>query len=235
MSQNKIIAIGDIHGRSQWKSIVNKEIDADKIIFIGDYFDSFTISYQDQMNNFLDILEYKRNNLDKVILLLGNHDYHYLQGVTESYSGYQSIHRFSIEHEFTTAINEGLFKIVHIDNEYLFVHAGITQFWCVNNGIKKDIDKSINELFKYKPNRFEFTPGNMCNPYGDEPCQSPLWVRIPSLYSNMIGGYKQIIGHTQQSKSNVNMFSDQCIICIDTLELNEYLVIDNNIPEFKII
>ena len=36
----KTITIGDTHGRSKWKNIVEKEKDADKIIFIGDYFDA---------------------------------------------------------------------------------------------------------------------------------------------------------------------------------------------------
>ena len=38
----KTIAIGDIHGLSIWKDIINKE-NPDKVIFIGDYFDSFDI------------------------------------------------------------------------------------------------------------------------------------------------------------------------------------------------
>ena len=38
---SKWIAIGDVHGRNTWQQIVNLEIDnVDKIIFVGDYFDS---------------------------------------------------------------------------------------------------------------------------------------------------------------------------------------------------
>lgn len=36
----KIVAIGDIHGRDIWEDIVKKEHDADKIVFVGDYFDT---------------------------------------------------------------------------------------------------------------------------------------------------------------------------------------------------
>ena len=32
----KIVALGDTHGRYNWKDIVAKESDADKIVFIGD-------------------------------------------------------------------------------------------------------------------------------------------------------------------------------------------------------
>ena len=39
MSKN--IYIGDIHGRTLWKDIVDAHPDASTINFIGDYFDSF--------------------------------------------------------------------------------------------------------------------------------------------------------------------------------------------------
>jgi len=39
----KTIILGDTHGRDLWKQIVEIENDADRIIFLGDYFDSFDI------------------------------------------------------------------------------------------------------------------------------------------------------------------------------------------------
>ena len=57
------------------------------IIFLGDYFDSRDgISIGDQQKNFDDILKFKELNTDKVKLLFGNHDYHYLPHVQEHYS-----------------------------------------------------------------------------------------------------------------------------------------------------
>ena len=47
----KIIAIGDIHGRSIWKNIVSAN-SYDKVVFLGDYFDSFDIHTLDQIDNF---------------------------------------------------------------------------------------------------------------------------------------------------------------------------------------
>ena len=73
----KTVIIGDTHGRDVWKSIVGYE-KADRVIFVGDYFDSFDIPYDVQINNFLDIVAYKESGLAEVILLIGNHDYHYL-------------------------------------------------------------------------------------------------------------------------------------------------------------
>ena len=54
----KTVVIGDIHGRSVWKLIVNME-KPDKVIFIGDYFDSFDIKGVDQLSNFQDIIAFK--------------------------------------------------------------------------------------------------------------------------------------------------------------------------------
>ena len=41
----KTIVIGDIHGRTIWKQIVIENPDFDKLVFIGDYFDSFDIAF----------------------------------------------------------------------------------------------------------------------------------------------------------------------------------------------
>jgi len=41
----KTIALGDTHGRYNWKDIVAKESDADKIVFIGEVFDIPTYLY----------------------------------------------------------------------------------------------------------------------------------------------------------------------------------------------
>lgn len=71
----KYIFIGDIHGRTNWKQIVEKEKDTDKFIFFGDYFDPYdwTLTLGDLVNNFNDIVKFKLDNPDKVILLIGNH------------------------------------------------------------------------------------------------------------------------------------------------------------------
>ena len=82
----KIIVIGDIHGRDIWKEIVKQEYD--KVIFLGDYLDSYDLPVDKQRQNLIDILEFKANNRDKVELLIGNHDFQYLPGINETYSGY---------------------------------------------------------------------------------------------------------------------------------------------------
>ena len=94
----KTIILGDTHGNDIWKKIVEEE-SPDKVIFVGDYFDSFDISFAKQMYNFNEILDYKKSGNAEVTLLIGNHDYHYLPFVYENYSGYQMHNRMTIENQ----------------------------------------------------------------------------------------------------------------------------------------
>lgn len=207
----KILALGDIHGRSTWKHIILNNT-FDKIIFIGDYFDSFNIAANQQLENFLDIIQYKKDNPDKVILLFGNHDFHYIVD-GQTYSGYQETYSHQIKH----IIKENLehMQMCFIHEKYLFVHAGVTKTWCENNDIDMNqLESSINDLFTYQPYRFRFTFGKYHNVYGDEICQTPIWVRPKSLLEDRIDYYIQVVGHTQQKK----LIITDDIILIDTLE-----------------
>ena len=69
----KTIILGDTHGRSNWKLAIHQE-QPDRIIFIGDYFDSFDIPGVEQIHNFKEIIQYKENNnLRSKQNLLGNY------------------------------------------------------------------------------------------------------------------------------------------------------------------
>lgn len=72
-NKKRYLVIGDIHGRTIWKGIIEKE-NPDKVIFLGDYVSTHdNISSTQQINNLEEILAYKEDNPDKVILLRGNH------------------------------------------------------------------------------------------------------------------------------------------------------------------
>lgn len=75
----KILAIGDVHGREVLSRIDPATFD--KIVFIGDYADShYEADFSDFiiLDNLKKIIEFKKKNPEKVILLLGNHDIHYM-------------------------------------------------------------------------------------------------------------------------------------------------------------
>lgn len=210
----RTILIGDTHGRDIWKQIVAQEQDADRIVFIGDYFDSFDIPGVVQLQNFLDIVEFKKTSDKEVVLLFGNHDYHYMPGFTGiGYSGYQA----GIAYQFRNAISQNLehLQMAYLFDDVLCSHAGIGMEWVERHfgkvgdesshnvnistleGVQALVDL-INEYFKHKPGIFEFSGWN---PYGDSTSQTPIWIRPASLMKTNKGTtlketVKQVVGHT---------------------------------------
>lgn len=238
--KHRIICLGDTHGRNIWKEIVAKEESDDTmIIFIGDYFDSHTKGYSAnrQIQNFKDILAYKKARPDNVILLVGNHDFHYIKGIGETYSGYQASYAIDIGEVIHEALAADLLQMCYAyDNgitKYVFTHAGVTKTWVAANDIviEPSLDKlaaAINDLFKYKPNKFKFTVGSNYDNYGDDITQTPIWVRPESLNDDMLDGIVCVVGHTYQDE----LFIGEKVILIDTLGSSlEYLVIKDGVAK----
>ena len=226
----KLIALGDTHGRSKWKEIVEGEKDADKIIFIGDYFDAKDGGYSAnrQIENFKEIVELKRNNPDKVILLIGNHDFHYLNGVNEEYSSYQFGYAKDINAVLQPVVDEGLLQMCYKNDKYFFSHAGVTNTWVDNNNIDRDnLQDEVNELFRNDITKFRFTMGENDSYGGNDVTQPPIWVRPQSLVKDMVKDIICIVGHTQVKELTV--MEEKNLILIDCLgSTDEYLIIEDN-------
>ena len=225
----KTIFLGDTHGRSLWKDIIAKE-SPDRVIFIGDYFDSFDIKSTEQMFNFKEIIAFKESNQCEVILLIGNHDYHYYPG-GETYSGYQ--------HGAAPAIRQLLEENKHhmqmcyqLDN-ILCSHAGIGHNWLVEQERYESgsIADFVNDIWNYKPIRFIFYG---LDPYGDNKTQTPIWIRPSSLLSGnrdtfLKKDYIQIAGHTQVNKIDIEgKATGGRYYFIDAIEVGQYLIYENN-------
>jgi hypothetical protein len=227
--KNKICAIGDIHGRVIWRSIVDKElINVDKFIFIGDYFDSREgISAEEQIKNFKEILELKRNNPEKVVLLIGNHCFHYMNGVNETYSGFQYHNLNEINEVLEDALSDKSMQMCYIHDKYVFTHAGVTNTWCLTHNVNRLPNKmqdSINDLFDNNKMPFHFQMGQNYSQSGDDITQSPIWVRIPSLFHDGVDGFRFVVGHSTVKELTI---TDK-IIGIDCLGVTgEYLVIQD--------
>jgi UDP-2,3-diacylglucosamine pyrophosphatase LpxH len=224
----RIIALGDTHGRDTWKKIIAKE-NFDKIVFIGDYLDSRDgISGETQLQNFIDILQYKRENIDKVVLLFGNHDFHYLPTSREPYSQYQHMFRDQFQNVLVEAIDERLLQMCYSHGNFLFSHAGFTKTWCKTkmgnpNPSGDSFVEGVNTLFLTDPNSFEFTPGESFSWTGDDITQTPIWVRPYSLVKDKIDRYLQIVGHTTVERIEVG----HEIVPIDAIGSGEYLIIED--------
>lgn len=230
MKKEIIGVIADIHGRSKWKEII-KNPQVTKWVFIGDYFDDKNGGYSAnrQIKNFKEIVEFKKANPDKVILLVGNHDFHYLKGVNEHYSSYQFGYAKNINRVLQPVVDEGLLQICHQEDKYFFSHAGLTKTWCKNCGIDiNNLQESVNNLFKTDITKFRFTMGGNLSYGGNDVTQPPIWVRPQSLVKDMVDGIVCVVGHTQVKE--VTVLNDDNLILIDCLgTTDEYLIIENNV------
>ena len=196
----KTVILGDTHGRDYWKGIVASE-SPDRVIFIGDYFDSFDNTAVEQMHNFKEIIDWKQSGQSEVIMLIGNHDYHYMRGVSQYYSGYQSGARPAIEQLLYD--NKQHMQMAYGMNGFIFSHAGVSSDWLQIHGYdnESNLVDWINDMWKYKPNVFGFAGRD---PYGDSKISSPIWIRPYSLQQanrdTLRDQFIQVVGHTTQGK-----------------------------------
>lgn len=217
----KIIVIGDIHGQDIWKTIIEKEKTFDKVIFLGDYFDSFDITPNSQLENYKEISKFRDNNKNKVITLLGNHEYHYIT-TTSKYSGWKNITNVIAHDIILKDFNDNnKLKYVYKHNNILFSHAGISNYW-----LYEVAETTLENLLENQVHLKHFDINFFLNfdRYGNSKSNGPLWIRPASLIDDTILGYKQVVGHTHMKQ--ITNIDDTLYFC-DTLPY-QYLVIENN-------
>jgi len=191
-----ILVISDIHGRKDWIPKVKRIADYDKIIFLGDYTDSFNISSLDINNNLRDIIEFKEKHMDKVVLLLGNHDLQYMYGYSRhGCSGFRSESYSELKTLFN--IKRHLFQVAFQVQKTIWTHAGITERWWKNKfsqyDTEIDIATSLNKAFlEYVSCLFDI--GHYRG--GFDPVSGIFWADKRETENDPLEGYTQIIGHT---------------------------------------
>ena len=203
----KILINPDIHGRVFWKYSIEHKDEFDKIIFLGDYLDAYSPDLLvNEKDNFKEIIQFKKDNLDKVILLLGNHDCHYINSKILHSSRYNPF-KASIYHKLFND-NLDLFQLVYIYNKYLFSHAGVYQKWMdLNKLTLKDLlDCDLDKLSK-SLNWIDYFRGGF---YDVGSC---IWADIrDSGTEKLLKGYYHIFGHTQL-KFNLSTSELSCLDC----------------------
>ena len=200
--------IGDIHGRNAWRQLVRTDMIN---IFLGDYLDPYDRDNlqadSTEYDNLQDIIRFKQQH-PETILLLGNHDLHYLWD--EHYSRYNDEHA----ERYAQLIREHLhlFQAAYaIGDRVLVTHAGVTRPWLQLAGISHQqsvsqlaeaicrcmSDEESRHLFSVEST---FYPDDSC---GISPTASPIWVRPHTLldYGALTNHHGdtiyQVVGHTQ--------------------------------------
>lgn len=233
---SKILVLGDIHGRMQWMDIIEKE-KPDKTIFLGDYVSTHeNITQEQQCINLEDILNHKQDNPDKIILLRGNHDLQHLGYYWAECSGFcREVYRYMA----TPEIKERFLKLtqwIHIEDDFIFSHAGISKTWFKSLNIgeaSKENILRINQDYDEPSPLFAFTPDRMSDYYGESTCQPCTWIRPYSLKTDCLSGWKQVVGHTRCDKPGKNKsLTGEELWFIDHMPYG-YMIIENGKGNFK--
>ena len=211
----KRLIIGDIHGHIEpFKSIYEKE-DPDDVIILGDYFDNFHGTDKEILDCFKEILKMqKAHKKGEFILLIGNHDFHYMY-LPENYSGKRKSYEITVSMMLDKCIDENLMQYVYVDkiNKTVYSHAGITNSWMSENRLFTD---DLNDLNDLDPRKYVFTFKGGDSGYGDGPYASPIWVRPSTLMDDMYidmcrSKWTQIVGHTHYNKAKIILDDGTCL------------------------
>lgn len=223
----KVVVLSDTHGRTLWVDIVQKEQEADKYIFLGDYFDPYDKrSIEDMLQNFRHILSFQKQYPDKVVLLIGNHDIGYTKYCHERYSRYDSKNAEEIQYALTKAIKNHSLQLSTIWDNVLYTHAGVTNTW-LQQEYGGDLKAFLDDCMLKKANADKYFFENHGSPfdfYGNHRGHSPMWVRTRPLIEDAIDGVKQVVGHTQLEKVEIrgNLCFTDCLG-----QKKQYVVVDN--------
>jgi hypothetical protein len=225
----KIAVIPDIHGTHWWEKVVPIADRFDKVIFLGDYFDTWDPLWPDHIDNAYAIWKFKKENADKVNLLWANHDISYY--LDERCSGFQFAHEFDIKDCIRIAVRDKLLQAAAIYDDFIFTHAGVSKEWMRCAGIS-DVAE-INDLFIHRPNFFRWVGPNG---YGDNINEGPFWIRPNSLLHSAVENWNQVIGHTENIRLEW-MISQQNtkVLCIDSPMHSNVIELDTLTKAFKLI
>lgn len=217
---SKILVIPDVHGRTFWRKAKEFINDMDKVVFLGDYLDPYPnegITKEQAIEEFKDIIQFKKDNMDKVILLLGNHDCAYAYNFGSA-SRYDYKNEDIIKELFNN--NSNLFQLYYLNGKYLFTHAGVTNDWLMRNRlhIRNLIESdSVPGLWD-----ISYLRGGYCK------TGSIIWSDVREMDRNET--YYQIFGHTQLISDPIIKDKWACLDCrkLFTLDTEYGLPLDIN-------
>lgn len=262
--KKKILSIGDIHGRDTWKEILfgssyeyniwatavangASPVDElwkdmpfmsyDKIIFVGDYVDSYKISNSVIKHNLHEIIELKKALGDLVVLLIGNHDVQYIVD-DQVCSGYRPEMHIDLKQMFTE--NADLFKFAHSETDkngqiWLWSHAGVTTGWYdlfkktiehdsyrhrhLFGDIKNDsIADMLNMAWKVREETLFYVDAYSG---GSAKWAGPVWVRPAVFTQHSLDNVFQVVGHTPVKSFSEHKEKNHSLFFIDCVEYGD--------------
>jgi hypothetical protein len=220
---HSILILGDIHGSNFWEMAVTENSNC-RYVFLGDYLDPYKTVAQDKLlQNLQEIIQFKIDNPDNVILLLGNHDLHYFTADILPSSRFDLSLARSASAMFLD--NFHLFQYAFQDENRIFTHAGIAHEWFIED-FKGDLNSNIAEqLNNPKAEQIEALyrcgegRGGLCGTVG-----GIFWADVQELYEPL-QGFTQIVGHNRVKDVYVHANNGGRITFCDCLWNDRYLII----------
>lgn len=208
VEQEKILVVPDVHGRREqvdqaYKML--KEGDCSKVIFLGDFCDSFDASNTDILYCVIVAMAMKRTHPDNVVLLYGNHDFQYAfkefagvcSGFREGYIAQALRETFEDSRE--------LWQVAYQTGKHLFTHAGVTNGWyfkhhkliesvseagdCTADRLNKLLLTEEGRKALYEVGRAR---GGVRGSRG-----GPMWSDMVESIIDAFIGFEQYVGHTE--------------------------------------
>lgn len=211
---DKIIIVPDVHGRTFWRSSKEKIKEVDKVVFLGDYLDPYPaegITTKDAIKEFKEIIKFRKKYPEKVVLLIGNHDCHYLDlspNITPC-SRYDYENAAKIKKIFND--NKDLFQLLYKEDKYLFSHAGVIRDWMTEQCDCVILSALLrNQHLAYDHLWYMSSLRGGYGQYG-----SCVWSDVRQ-FVNQYSGVFQIFGHTQLVKEYFGPFpGHETYACLD--------------------
>ena len=225
MTKKETIVFGDVHGLTYWKRAVEENPDC-RYIFLGDYFDPYTdIAPKQLIANMKEIIQLKKDNPNEVILLIGNHDLHYIDLNIYPCSRFDD--RIEKAAHALFSENAHLFQYAFQEENRIFTHAGISQKWFFDD-FQGDANKNIAEQLN-NPEHDQLPALKRCGWFrgGDRYAVGGiLWADIEEL-DEPLPNYIQFVGHNRVGEIRKYERNNGVIFFCDCLYNEKYLKLNS--------
>ena len=232
LTDKNIIVIGDVHGRTSWRKIVERHTGC-RFVFLGDYCDPYEkMPGEAVLDNLREIIQFKQLHPDEVVLLLGNHDVHYTEDRAPIGSRFDLELAWQLEEILTT--NKDLFQCAYSERGILFAHAGVSEAWFLQSfggDADGDADGDVaSQLNARAEDKVLYHCGAVRR--GPHPHGGIYWAGKSEMQCPL-RGTTQVVGHTRTDGVERIESAEGVVYFCDCLELGKYLMIDNApIPKF---
>ena len=213
----KVIVVPDVHGRTFWKDIL-PHVGKSRIIFLGDYLDPyyddaivFNMTQESVIQNFEEIIVFKRTHADSVTLLLGNHDCEYMYGRSVCDDRCDKWNYERIQTLFRE--NKDCFQIATecfiAGKPYIFSHAGLHIKWLDDHVSEWTPESMVNLVNKLNEEALACSDPEHTgfaralakrdkHRFGKDKVGSPIWADAESFMEEyLLADVIQVVGHSR--------------------------------------